>query len=382
MKLLKTKKDKDLYYYFNTKGEKRWCYRYRYYDELGTRKEKYQQNFTSEKEAYKALLEVKTGIVNGNIKQVENSNLTVSEWLDIWFETHKNDWKITSQLQRKNAIKYQMKPLLGKYKLAELDKTTYKRVFINELMKKYEPSTVRLFHRLFKVAVNAAVDSEIIPRNRFIKITIKGSEDANDNFLTAEELKVFLVAAKNLENITNYTMILLLAYTGVRRGEALGLKWNDVDFKGKTVTVNRTRDKKGVRTPKTKNSYRTIRIDDSLIHQLKLYLTWCKQTMLTFGKHLSDDDFIFISYQSGTPMGENTLKYCFDRIIKKTGLKTITPHGLRHTHATILIGQKQPVTVIAERLGNTPQMIWDTYGHNYKALEEESVNAFSEALNL
>lgn len=382
MKLYKTKKDKDLFYYLNAKGDKRWCYRYRYYDALGNRKEKSEQGFQSEKEAYKALLEVKASIVNGDIKQVENSNLTISEWLDIWFETHKSDWKITSQLQRENAIKYQMKPLLGKYKLAELDKTTYKRVFINELMKKYEPSTVRLFHRLFKVAVNAAVDSEIIPRNRFTKITIQGSEETDDNFLTAEELKVFLSSAKDMENITNYTMILLLAYTGVRKGEALGLKWNDVDFKGKTVTISRTRDKQGVRTPKTKNSYRTIRIDDSLIHQLKLYLTWCKQTMLTFGKHLSDDDFIFISYQSGTPMGENTLKYCFERIIKKTGLKTITPHGLRHTHATILIVQKQPVTVIAERLGNTPQMIWDTYGHNYKALEEESVNAFSEALNI
>lgn len=225
MKLHKTKKDKDLFYYLNAKGNKRSCHRYRYYDALGKRKKKSEQGFQSEKEAYKALLEVK-----------------------------------------------------GK-------------------------------------------------------------------------------------------------------GEALGLKWNDVDFKGKTVTVNRTRDKKGVRTPKTQNSYRTIRMDDSLIHQLKLYRTWCKQTMLSFGKHFSEDNFIFILYQSETPMGENTLKYCFDRIINKTGLKTTTTHGLRHTHATILLSQNQHVTVIAERLGNTPQMIWDTYGHNYKALEEESVNAFSEALN-
>lgn len=99
--------------------------------------------------------------------------------------------------------------------------------------------------------------------------------------------------------------------------------------------------------------------------------------MLSFGKN----DFVFISYQTGTPTGENTIKYSFDRIIKKTGLKSITPHGLRHTHATILISKKQSVNVIAERLGNIPQMIWDTYSHNYKALEEESVN-FSEVLNL
>lgn len=379
--MIKTKKDKDLYYYLTAKGEKRWCYRYRYYDSFGKRKEKYEQGFTSENEAYRALLEVKTNIINGEIKQVENSNLTVSEWLDIWFETHKGDWKITTQIQRDNAIKYQMKPLLGKYKLSELDKTTYKRVYINELMKKYEPSTVKLFHRLFKVAINSAVDTEIIPRNRFTKISIQSSEEVDDNFLTTEELKDFLTAAKNLENITNYTMILLLAFTGLRKGEGLGLQWKSVDFKEKTVTVNQTRDQKGVRPPKTKNSYRTIRIDDSLIHQLKLYRTWCKQTMLSFGKHFSDNDFIFISYQSGTPTAENTLKYSFDRIFKKTGLKRITPHGLRHTHASILISQKLAVNVIAERLGNTPQMIWDTYGHIFKEMEEESVIAFSQALH-
>lgn len=319
MKTYKSKKDNDLYYYFNAKNEKLWCYRYRYYDALGKRREKSKQGFKTEKEAYRALLEVKASILNGDVKQVENSNLTVSEWLDIldiWFDTHKNDWEITTQLQRENAIKYQMKPMLGKYKLAELDKTTYKRVYINKLFEIYEPSTVRLFHKLFKVAINAAVDNEIIPRNRFNKITIP-VEEVNDNFLTAKELNSFLKAAKDLENITNYTLVMFLAYTGVRRGKALGLTWNDVDLENKVITIERTRDKKGVRTPKTKNSYRTIRVDDIVVNQLKIYRTWCKETKLSFGKHLSDNDFVFISYQSGTPTGENTLKYSFDRIIKK-----------------------------------------------------------------
>lgn len=380
MKTYKSKKDNNLYYYFNAKDEKIWGFRYRYYDALGTRREKSKQGLKTEKAAYRLLLEVKTSILNGEEKQVENSNMTVSEWLDVWYETHKNDWKITSQLQRENAIKYQMKPLLGKYKLNELDKTTYKRVFINELLKKYKSSTVRLFHTLFKVAINAAVDNEIIPRNRFNKIIIP-VEVVNDNFLTVEELNSFLATAKQLENITNHTMILLLAYTGLRKGEALGLTWTNVDFDNNTITVERTRDNKGARSPKTKNSYRNIGVDCILIKQLKLYRTWCKQTMLSFGKHLSDNDYIFISYQSGTPMGGNTLKYCFERIIKKTGLKSITPHGLRHTHATILMGKKQNVKVIAERLGNTPEMIWAIYGHTTKSLEEESVIAFTEALN-
>lgn len=381
MKKYKSKKDKGIFYYFNAKNEKLWGYRYRYYDALGNRREKYKQGLKSEKEAYRLLLEVKASIINGNVKQVEYSNLTVSEWLDIWFETHKNDWKETSRIQRANAIKYQMKPLLGKYKLATLDKTTYKRVFINELLKTYKPSTVQLFHRLFKVAINAAVDDEIIPRNRFNKISIP-NERVDDNFLTSEELKKFLVAAKRIENITNYSLILLLAFTGLRKGEALGLKWNNINFEGKTLTVERTRDNKGTRTPKTKNSYRTILIDNTLVKQLKVYKKWCKETMLSFGKHLKEDDFVFISYQSGKPITDNTIKYAIDRIIKKTGYKRITPHGLRHTHATILIGQRIPVKVIADRLGNTPQMIMDIYGHSFSELEEESVIAFEQALNL
>ncbi|PLR79712.1 recombinase XerC [Bacillus canaveralius] len=381
MKLYKTKKDNELYYYYNTKKEKLWCFRHKYYDSLGKRKEKFKQGFKSEKDAYRALLEIKTEILNGEVKRVENSNLTVSEWLDIWFETHKNDWKITSQKQRENAIKHQMKPLLGKYKLLELDKTTYKRVFINELLKKYQPGTVQLFHRLFKVAINAAVDNEILTRNRFNKITIP-KEKTTDNFLTADELKKFLTAAKEFENITNYSLILLLARTGLRKGEAFGLKWEDINSSTKTLSVQRTRDNKGVRSPKTKNSYRTILIDDTLIHQLKVYRSWCRETMLTFGKRLAEDDFIFISYQTGTPITDATLKYSFDRLIKRCGFKHITPHGLRHAHATILIAKRIPVKTIADRLGNTAQMILEIYGHSFKDLEEESVQAFEQALNM
>ncbi|KAB2334298.1 tyrosine-type recombinase/integrase [Bacillus mesophilum] len=380
MKLIKSKKDKDLYSYYNAKKEKLWCYRYKYYDVLGKRKEKYKQGFTSENEAYRALLEVKAGVINGEVKRVENSNLTVGEWLDIWFETHKNGWKVTSQLQRENAIKYQMKPLLGKYKLSELDKSTYKRVFINELLKSYEGSTVQLFHRLFKVAINAAVDDEILPRNRFNKISIP-HEKSDDNFLTVEELKHFLKFSKETDNITNYTLILLLAFTGVRKGEALGLKWEDINFEDKTITIKRTRDEKGERTPKTQNSYRTIMIDDALVSQLKVYRKWCRETMLSFGMHLTEKDFVFISYQTGKPIGSNTLKYSIDRITKKAGLKRITPHGLRHTHATVLISQRIPVKTIADRLGNTPQMILDIYGHSFKELEAETVASFSNALN-
>lgn len=380
MSKTKSKIDPDVYSYLNSKKEKRYAYRHRYYDALGKRREKSKQGFLSEKEAYRSLLEVKTQLINGQTRQVEKSNITVSEWLDIWFDMYKDQWAVSSVNQRKNAIRYQMKPLLGHYKLAELDKPTYKRVYINELTKKYKASTVMLFHRLFKIAVNAAVDNEILPRNRFNKISLFDDEK-NDNFLTAAELHQFLGFAKEHENITNYSLIRLLSYTGLRKGEALGLKWSNVDFDNKTITVERTRDRLGVRPPKTKKSHRSILIDDFTLRQLKVYRTWCKKTKLAFGLSFHEDDFIFISHQSGQEMGEQTVNYAVDRICRKSKIKAISPHGLRHTHATILIAARIPVQTIADRLGNTPDMIYNTYGHSFKELEKDSIAAFSEALN-
>ena len=96
MKKEQSKKEPEVYYYYNAKGVKLWGYRHRYYDALDKRREKSAQGLVSETVAIRALLEIKTDLINGNIKRVDNTNLTVSEWLDIWFETHENEWKVTS----------------------------------------------------------------------------------------------------------------------------------------------------------------------------------------------------------------------------------------------------------------------------------------------
>ena len=82
------------------------------------------------------------------------------------------------------------------------------------------------------------------------------------------------------------------------------------------------------------------------------------------------------------PCIDCVLQHCFKWICEKTGLKHITPHGLRHTHATLLISQRIPVKTIADRLGNTAQMILDVYDHSFKELEEESVQAFGNLMKM
>ncbi len=134
---------------------------------------------------------------------------------------------------------------------------------------------------MFCIAINGSVDDEIIPRNRFTNITFE-KEDKLENFLTPKELNIFIASAKKHFNRMRYTLILLLAYTGIRHGECLGLKWSNINFEDKTLTVDCTRDHLGERKPKTTNSYRTIPIDELLIKQLKKYQKWCIETKFKY----------------------------------------------------------------------------------------------------
>lgn len=398
VKLYKSAKEKEVFYYFNSKGEKMWMFRHKYYDGItGKRKEKKSSGFKTEKAAIKALFEIKAATLRGETKLIENDNLNIAQWFDTWYEMNKNKWKVTTRKQREIAIRMNIKPLLGHYKLQKLDRLTYQKEYINALERNYKHSSVKLLHNIFKIGINAAVEEEILQRNRFTKVTFSTNEEIipqeQENYLTPAELNLLLTTAKETENITNYNYLLLMAYTGIRRGEANGLQWKNVDFEKNTITIERTRDAKGSRPPKTKNSYRTILVDNMVMDQLKKYQTWCKRVMLTFGIRFSLDSYVYISYQTGEPISDTGLLYMFRRVQEAAGLvytfeqsgeqvtkPKSTLHGLRHTHATILLNSGQNVKVIAERLGNTPAMIYDIYGHVLKELEQQSVDVFSNML--
>lgn len=380
---IKSKKEAEVYCYeTKTKGVI-WGFRHKYYNALGERKEKKGSGYSTEKTAIKALLQVKAELISGGSKKVEYENMTVGQWLDIWYESNKKKWKDGTAIQREWIIRTQLKPYLSRFKLQKLDKMTYEREFIHKVEGHFKFGTIRLWHTIFKIAINAAVENEILDRNRFTKVAILNDKEADtkNNFLTPAELNILLNDVKQNENITNYSLILTLAYTGIRRGEALGLQWQNIDFKKHTITVERTRDDKGTRTPKTKNSYRTIVVDEIVMVQLENYKKWCKKELLTVGKKLTDETFIFISSNIPEPIKEHIPIHIIRKSIKRTGIHKINVHGLRHTHATILLNNDFNVKAIADRLGNTVQMIYNVYGHVMKKTEKESVLVFNQALN-
>lgn len=280
---------------------------------------------------------------------------------------NKNKWKPTTIRQRELAVKNYMKRLLGHFKIQKLDRLTYQRAFIDALKKDLSASTVKLYHSIFKIAINAAIDEDILSKNRFTKIVIKDEnyedlKNTTNNFITVSELNSLLSVAKKYENTTNQNILLLVSYTGIRRGECIALQWKDVDFKNNTISISKTRDQYGTRPPKTKNSYRTIRVESFVMQELEKYKNWCKKTLLQYGKKLNNGDFIFIN-EYGEPIDGTKVNTMFNNsllkagILDNTGNAKITFHGLRHTHATILLNAGVNPKVIAERLGNTPAMM-------------------------
>src|SRR5690625_2047688 len=383
MKLHKTK-EKEIYYYYLKNSEKRYMYRHLYYDLLGKRRERKRSGFKSLKEAQRELLKLKASLLENNQLQADKHDMNVSQSIDIWYETYSSDWAVSTREARKNTIEKHVKRLIGDIKLKDITKTIYINRFLNVLKDEgFKAHSIRSMHATVSTALNAAVEDDIIDRNRIRSAPIEKPKRLT-NFLTPYELNVFLHYAEKVR-MSDYTLILLLAYTGMRFGEALGLHWSDVDFDENTVSIKRTRDVLGARKPKTENSIRTIKVDELVFKQLKKYRAWCMQRKLEFGEQLEEVDFVFLNNDGSMNYYKELLSIAIRRIyrnMKKDDIEInkITSHGLRHTHCTILLSQGNQVKTVADRLGKAPETIFETYSHSFEELEEHAVVSFSQSL--
>lgn len=383
MKYYPSKKESDLFYYYLANGERRWRIRYRY-SEHGKQHEKSKSGFASEKEALRTLLELKAAQLNGIHRQLEPGSMTVDQWFDTWYQSNAHNWKVSTRNNRESAIRLYIKPSIGHIKLQKLDKATYQRLFIKPLYSTLKDGTIEQLHSIFKIGVNAAVEEDVLMKNRFKKVKIQNPETLEEDTLkyyTPEELDLFLSAAKEHAPFTPYLLFKCLAFSGARRGEMLGLTWRHIDFDNCTFRIVQTRDDKGVRSPKTKNSYRTISMDREVIEELKVYRTWCKRTMLEFGMRWTEESFVFISGYTGNPYSTTAIQSMMKTVQKLSGVPVLPPHALRHTHATLLmLNPEINVKAIAERLGNTVDMIYKVYGHILQKSTYETMLAFSDVM--
>lgn len=262
--------------------------------------------------------------------------------------------------------------LVPELKICELTRITYQQL-LNDYAVTHERQTTMDFHHQLKGAILDAVDEGMIQRDPTRKAIVKGktpNENKKIKYLNQFELHT-LLSGLNLKDEINWDwFILLVAKTGLRFSEALALTPKDFDFAHQAVSVSKTWNYKGnggFLPTKNKSSVRKVQIDWQLVVQFSALI-----------KGLHEDEPTFVKGQ----VYNSTVNDILSRHCQKANVPVISIHGLRHTHASILLFAGVSIASVARRLGhlsmNTTQK---TYLHIIQELENRDVDLVMRSLS-
>lgn len=305
---------------------------------------------------------------------MESSTSTTGLFCDYyaqWVKVYK-DGAIRNVTMRKYELTMTwLRKLAPTLKLADLDRIEYQKL-INGYAEHHERQTTMDFHHQLKGAILDAVDEGLISRDPTRKVIIKGRQPRQKKikYLNQFELHAMLSDLDLGPKPSWDWLILLVAKTGLRFSEALGLTPDDFDFVHQTLSVNKTWDYKnggGFVPTKNASSVRKVQLDWQLIMQLSALL-----------KDLPRNEPIFARGK----VYNSTANAALTRHCENAGVPVISVHGLRHTHASLLLFAGVSVASVSKRLGhasmNTTQ---ETYLHVIRELENKDVDIVMRALS-
>ncbi|MEH6940406.1 tyrosine-type recombinase/integrase, partial [Bacillus sp. JJ722] len=267
--------------------------------------------------------------------------------------------------------------------------------FINKIGESdYKKRTIEIIHVTMSNAMSRAVTLELIPKNPCKGVVIpdkdlnKLKKEEKLDYLSKDDVAKFLTAASE-DDWKYYILFKLLIDTGLRKGEALALQWNDLDLDEKRINIYKTfvYDQKEIdkmfSPPKTESSHRSIRIDKTLVNLLMKHQIKQKEKKLKLGEYFHSETNLIFERGDGLPFAKSTLQRAFNRICKKADIKKhITIHGLRHTHAVLMLESGASLKEIQERLGHkTIATTADIYAHISETVENRSVENYFKYMN-
>lgn len=236
--------------------------------------------------------------------------------------------------------------------------------------------TVELAHVTIRKALKDAVRWGYVTRNMADSANRPRPKQHHEiKTWTATELGQFLAFAREHDERL-YPLWLLMATTGIRRGEALGLRWQDLDIDNARISIRQTllavRHTPLYGQPKTKRGKRNISLDAATLATLRSHRKARAVERLAAGSAYQDADLVFAT-EVGEALHPDRITRRFGRLVQKSGLPRLTLHGLRHSYATIALQAGVHAKVVSERLGHsTVSLTLDVYSHAIPALQEEA----------
>jgi integrase len=357
-----------------------WCAQYTAYTAEG-RKRKTLYGKTRQEVAgklAKALSDREDGLV------FDTGSLTAAGYLDRWLtDSVKDTVRLTTYQGYERICRLHIKPSLGRIRLKDLTVAHVRGLYRERLKAGLAPRMVQLIHVTLHKALKQAVMDGLIPRNVTEAVKPPQPEKKEIRPLSPEQARALLRTAKKERLEALYVLAIT---TGMRQGELLALKWEDVNFEAGVLQVRRTLSTATgggftFSAPKTAKSRRSIKLPNTALSSLRKHRKAQLEERMRLSELFIDQGLVFTS-RVGTPISrQDLITRSFKPLLKRAGLPDIRFHDLRHTCATLLLGKGVHAKFVQELLGHaTISITLDTYSHVLPGMGDAAAGAMDEAL--
>lgn len=346
-----------------------------------TRRQRRGSGFETKAAALEAMNKVQASVVDGTY--VERTRITLGDYLEEWLSACRNLRPNTAR-DYSVSIRKHINPRIGRVRLQAVDRLQIRGLYRKLAEGGLGEKTVHNVHICLHKALQDALDDGLLRRNPAERAHATPKDRPEIKTWSADELAAFLAFTAQDPELPLYHVA---AATGMRRGELLGLRWRDVDFDGARLSVRQqfTRQGNGVGfgPPKSRKSIRTIDVDEETIALLRE-----QQERQLFDRraqgpaYREDLDLVFCR-PGGSPHDPNVIGRRFERRVRALGsVPVIGLHGLRHTHATLMLEVGVDVKTVSERLGHdSAQTTLELYGHVTPRMRSNAAARFGTLLH-
>lgn len=364
-------------YPYEKGGKEHYYYAFEVKDKNGKRKVIKKRGFTGKKQAREAeraaRLEWEKGVY------VDPSKMTYEEFVKDWLEK-KQDINKKTRYVHGNNLKNHVLPEIGHIPLQKINVTHIESLIRSMQAKGLASGTVRKIYNTVQTSFNSAYTRDLINKNPFTSLDKSAKPKAGKakvNYWTKEEVKQFLDSVEHRRKI----IFILAIYTGMRAGEILALHWREVDFDNRQIRVKNIMDFDGTieERVKTDGGYRTISISPYVLSELKKHRAKILQEQLSAEEYFDHD--LVVCQKNGLPASKTNLHKFWKRQLKKSGVREIRFHDMRHTCASLLFSIGTHPKVVQELLGHASiKITMDTYSHMLPNMQSEAVQALDNIL--
>ena len=328
----------------------------------GRRNRVYKTVNCSEKEARKIMHRMINDMEQNKI--VKKNHKSVAEWLDEWINLYLPNVEETTRVGYKTKLRCYIKPAIGDIQICSLRADHVQKMVNDMLARGLAPKNIRDTFNNINAAMKKAVVLRYIPYNPCEGVVLPKLKKYRAKVYDNQMIHTLLDTS---EGTDMYLPILLGVTVGLRRGEMLALRWDDIDFKTNTIKVRwkMVNGENGIiiKAPKSEAGIRDIKVGDEVMAELKKGRTQYMTDMISNSSIFQNLNFV-IRQEDGSPLHPDSMTRKWSRFLKDNDLPHIRLHDLRHSNATALIQAGVNPRVVQQRLGHSDVNITlNTYTH-------------------